>query len=115
MSVRDYELTIVFRPIFENGVVVSRQSIYVLLVDRIIGDKVTLHPKLRNGLADIVNNAGHDGEVGFVWFLDDGSGRFLFSIPDNEDWIDYFETELHVDQFENIVDKIRVDLSLLDV
>ena len=118
MTTRNYPLTQVYRPLEanENGQITKTESLYVLIVDHVIGDKVHLSAPLRVAIRNIVNEAGFEGEDGFVWFMQDNiNGDWRFNIPDNSPaWIDFFENFLQPEQFQNVVGEITVDMARLD-
>jgi mRNA interferase RelE/StbE len=114
---REFKLTQVYRPLEVNGSgeVTKTESIHVLLVDHVIGDKIQLHAPFRRTLRDITVEAGYEGECGFVWFMDDDiNGPWIFSVPDIPAWMDYFDNELQPEQFQNVIGTVTVDMDRLN-
>lgn len=117
MAKREYRLTQVYRPIEVDidGQVTTTESINVLIVDHVIGDKIELHPPLRRTLRNITVEAGYEGECGFVWFInDDINGPWVFSVPDIPAWMQYFDAELQPEQFRNVIGTVTVDMDRLN-
>lgn len=60
-------MTLVTHPLMENGTLTgSNESLYVMLVDHVISDKVQLYNPLRVALRDNAYEQGYEGEMGFV-------------------------------------------------